>query len=48
MTAKPILAIDLGGSKLLLALVDGAEVIDRIEAPTARTCGRSRLAVARR
>ena len=39
MTVKPILAIDLGGTKLLLALVDGATVIDRIEAPTDRAAG---------
>lgn len=39
MTAKPILAIDLGGTKLLLALVDGATIIDRIETPTDRSAG---------
>ena len=39
MTSKPILAIDLGGTKLLLALVDGATVVDQIEAPTERAAG---------
>jgi N-acetylmannosamine-6-phosphate 2-epimerase / N-acetylmannosamine kinase len=39
MIARPTLAIDLGGTKLLLALVDGATVIDRIEAPTERSAG---------
>ena len=39
MTAKAILAIDLGGSKLLLALVDGATIIDQIEAATDRAAG---------
>ncbi len=39
MSPRPTLAIDLGGTKLLLALVDGATVIDRIEAPTERAAG---------
>lgn len=39
MTAKPTLAIDLGGTKLLLALVSGARIIDRIEEPTERASG---------
>jgi N-acetylmannosamine-6-phosphate 2-epimerase/N-acetylmannosamine kinase len=33
------LAVDLGGSKLLVALVDGATVIDRIEVATDRDAG---------
>jgi N-acetylmannosamine-6-phosphate 2-epimerase / N-acetylmannosamine kinase len=39
MTAKPTLAIDLGGTKLLLALVNGATIIDRVEQPTERAAG---------
>jgi N-acetylmannosamine-6-phosphate 2-epimerase/N-acetylmannosamine kinase len=39
MTVRPTLAIDLGGTKLLLALIDGATLIDRIEAPTERLAG---------
>ena len=39
MNAQPTLAIDLGGTKLLLALVSGATVIDRIEVPTERAAG---------
>lgn len=39
MQQKPTLAIDLGGTKLLLALVDGATVIDRVEAATDRDAG---------
>lgn len=34
-----VLAVDLGGTKTLLALVNGAEVIDRAEIPTARNAG---------
>lgn len=33
------LAVDLGGTKLLVALVEGATVLDRIEAPTDRAAG---------
>ncbi|MCA3509923.1 MAG: putative N-acetylmannosamine-6-phosphate 2-epimerase [Rhodobacter sp.] len=35
----PSLAVDLGGSKLLVALVQGATVLDRIEAATDRDAG---------
>lgn len=35
----PVLAFDLGGSKILAALVAGAEVIDRAEVATARAAG---------
>lgn len=36
MRAEPALAIDLGGTKLLVALVDGSRVLDRVEQPTER------------
>ena len=36
---SPVLAIDLGGTKILAALVDGAGVLARAEAPTARGAG---------
>ncbi len=36
---RPTLAVDLGGTKLLVALVDGARVLDRIEAATDREAG---------
>jgi predicted NBD/HSP70 family sugar kinase len=39
LTDGRTLAIDLGGTKLLLALVDGGCVLDRIEAPTDRSAG---------
>ncbi len=39
---KPVLAIDLGGTKILVALVSGATVIARAEAPTARDAGPDR------
>lgn len=39
MTRPLTLAIDLGGTKLLAALVDGANVVERIEAPTDRDAG---------
>lgn len=39
MHPKPTLAIDLGGTKLLLALVDGATILDRVEAQTDRAAG---------
>ena len=36
MRTEPVLAVDLGGTKLLVALVDGARVVDRVEQPTER------------
>jgi N-acetylmannosamine-6-phosphate 2-epimerase/N-acetylmannosamine kinase len=36
---EPVLAFDLGGSKILAALVAGASVIDRAEVATAREAG---------
>ncbi len=35
----PVLAADIGGTKTLLALVDGASVLERIERPTDREAG---------
>lgn len=35
--AEPALAIDLGGTKLLVALVDGGKVLARVEQPTDRS-----------
>jgi len=40
--ADPVLAIDLGGTLTRVALVRGAEVLDRAEAPTARNAGPER------
>ena len=34
--AAPVLAIDLGGSKIMVALVDKGRVLDRVETPTDR------------
>jgi N-acetylmannosamine-6-phosphate 2-epimerase/N-acetylmannosamine kinase len=34
-----VLAIDIGGTKTLVTLVDGPEVVERIEAPTERSAG---------
>ena len=39
MAEKPILAIDLGGTKLLVTLVEGGQVSDRTEAATDRAAG---------
>lgn len=39
MRHAPVLAIDLGGSKLAAALVDGAAILERRETPTDRTGG---------
>ena len=39
MRIAPVLAIDLGGTKLAAALVDGAAVLERREVPTDRTGG---------
>jgi N-acetylmannosamine-6-phosphate 2-epimerase / N-acetylmannosamine kinase len=39
MTRSMTLAIDLGGTKLLVALVDGGKVVDRVEAATDREAG---------
>lgn len=39
MAGGPILAIDLGGTKLLLALVLAGKVVERIEVPTDRSTG---------
>lgn len=36
---KPVLAIDLGGTKILAALVAEGRVLARVEAPTARNAG---------
>ena len=41
MTHAPILAIDLGGTKLAAALVDGAHVLERRQMPTDRAGGPS-------
>lgn len=38
----PVLAVDLGGTKILAALVEGAQVIARAEAPTDRGAGPGR------
>ncbi len=37
--AKRTLAVDLGGTKLLVALVEGTRVLDRVEAATDRDAG---------
>lgn len=37
--SRRTLAVDLGGTKLLVALVEGARVIDRVEAATDRAAG---------
>lgn len=34
-----VLAVDIGGTKTLVTLIDGAEVIERLEAPTERSAG---------
>lgn len=39
MVERKTLTVDLGGTKLLVALVEGARVIDRIEAATDRAAG---------
>ena len=36
MGRPPVLAIDLGGSKIAVALVDGPEILERRETPTDR------------
>lgn len=36
---RPVLAVDLGGSKILVALVQGRVVLDRVEIATARDIG---------
>ena len=36
MHAEPVLAIDLGGTQLRVALVDGARILERVEQPTER------------
>ena len=41
MSRAPVLAIDLGGSKIAAALVEGSLVLERREAPTCRTAGAS-------
>lgn len=35
--SEPVLAIDIGGTKILAALVDGAEILDRQRVPTPRS-----------
>ena len=39
VTDRPVLSIDLGGSKTLVALVQGPSVLDRVEIATDRTGG---------
>lgn len=39
MTDHPVLGIDLGGTKLLVALVEGGTVLDRVDAVTDRDAG---------
>lgn len=36
---RPVLAVDIGGTKILVALVDGATVLDRVQLPTPRDAG---------
>lgn len=36
---RPTLAVDLGGTKLLVALVEGGRVVERVETPTDRAAG---------
>lgn len=36
---QPVLAIDIGGTKILVALVAGATVLDRVQLPTPRNAG---------
>lgn len=39
VTAKPVLAIDIGGTKTMVALVRGAEVLEEMTVPTERSQG---------
>lgn len=38
-SGQPVLSIDIGGTKILVALVDGTNVLDRVMIPTPRDAG---------